>query len=129
MNLKLVLVNTGANHMTVQLTWMESTMATNNSEKTLPPESNVLHYLSNTRWGGGPFQSYGIVGALNHIHNVEMCDTRRQAHNLLLKIEEFEFMFMLHLRTGFLGQFHKVSNTLQILVRYIQFLLQFVSST
>lgn len=53
MNLKLVLVNTGANHMTVQLTWMESTMATNNSEKTLPPESNVLHYLSNTRWGGG----------------------------------------------------------------------------
>lgn len=128
MNLKLVLVNTGANHMTVQLTWME--MATNNSEKTYCHQSQMFYTIYLTQdGGGGPFQSYGIVGALNHIHNVEMCDTRRQAHNLLLKIEEFEFMFMLHLRTGFLGQFHKVSNTLQILVRYIQFLLQFVSST
>jgi len=56
-----------------------------------------------------------IFEALSHIHNddTEKGNTRRQAQDLLQKMDELEFVFMLHLWTALLKQFHKVSNALQ----------------
>lgn len=59
MNLKLVLVNTGANHMTVQLTWME--MATNNSEKTYCHQSQMFYTIYLTQEGGGGVHSRAMA--------------------------------------------------------------------
>ena len=111
----------------------------------MPPHSNVLQHLSDTRWEAHArattaiSESYAdIVEALSHIHDddTEKGDTRRQAQNLLQKMEEFEFVFMLHLWTGLLEQFHKVSNALQstqisltTCANLYSSLLQFVSST
>ena len=39
-------------------------------------------------------------------------DTRLQAHNILQKIEELEFVFMLHVWTCVLG-YHKVNKAMQ----------------
>ena len=77
-----------------------------------------------------------IVEALRHIHNddTEKGDTKRQAQDVLQKMDELEFVFMLPLWTALLKQFHKVSNTLlstQILLttctNLYSSLLQFVS--
>ena len=77
-----------------------------------------------------------IVEALSHIHNddTKKGDTRRQSQDLLQKMDEFEFAFMLHLWTALLKQFHKVSSALQsthilltICTNPYSSLLQFVS--
>ncbi|CAI9716392.1 Hypothetical predicted protein [Octopus vulgaris] len=55
-------------------------------------------------------ESYAhIFEELSHIHDDDTGkgDTRRQAQNLLQKMEEFVFVYMFHLWTGLLQQFHK----------------------
>ena len=88
----------------------------------LSPESKVLQHLSDTRWEAhakataAVKDSYSdVVDALQHIQEDEneKGDTRRQAGSLQQKMEELEFVFMLHLWTSLLGRFHKVSKTLQ----------------
>ena len=88
----------------------------------LPPGSKNLLQLSDTRWEAHAKATTAvcenfayITEALTHIcdDNNEKGDTRLHARNLLQKLEELEFVFMLHLWTGLLQQFHKVSTALQ----------------
>ena len=88
----------------------------------LPPGSKNLQHLSDIRWEAhaeattAACENFAfITEALTHIYddNNEKGDTRLQARNLLQKLEELEFVFMLHLWTGLLQQFQKVSTALQ----------------
>ena len=88
----------------------------------LPPGSKNLQHLSDTRWEAHAKATTAvcenfayITEALTHIYddNNEKGDTRLQARNLWQKLEELEIVFMLHLWTGLLRQFHKVITALR----------------
>ena len=88
----------------------------------LPPGSKNLQHLSDTRWEAqakamtAVCENFAyITEALTHIYddNNEKGDTRLQARNLLQKLEELKFVFILHFWTGLLQQFHTVSTALQ----------------
>ena len=88
----------------------------------LEPQSKVPKYLSETRWEAHAkateaiLESYSaIIGALNDLYSdVNMKgDTRLKANNLLQKMEELEFVFMLHFLNRVLSHFHKVNEAIQ----------------
>ena len=61
-------------------------------------------------------ESYSaITDALSHLHSgvSEKGDTWLHANNLLQKMENLEFLFMLHFWSRVLGCFHRVSKALQ----------------
>lgn len=63
-----------------------------------------------------PSENYAhFVETLSHNNDndTEKSNTRRHVQNLLQKMEEFVFLFMIHLWTGLLDKFHEVSNALQ----------------
>lgn len=85
-------------------------------------KSKVPKSLSKTRWQAHSMatsailDSYdGIISALHqlYIDTAEKGETRNQAINILNKMEELEFMFMLYLWSYLLDEFHKTSQSLQ----------------
>ena len=85
-------------------------------------DSRVTKCQSNTRWEthdkavSAINASYkSIIDGLSHIYidENEKGDTRLQAGTVLEKREELEFVFMQHLWTRLLEEFHKTSKVLQ----------------
>ena len=88
----------------------------------MKPHSKVPKYLSDTRWEAHSkateaiLENYNdITHALNYLHsdNNTKGDTRLRANNLLDKMEEFEFVFMLHFWNRILRHFSRVNKILQ----------------
>ncbi|XP_075215273.1 protein FAM200B-like [Lycorma delicatula] len=88
----------------------------------LKPHSKVPKYLSDNRWKvhakatEAILENYNdITDALNYLHsdNNTKSDTRLRANNLLGKMEEFEFMFMLHFWNRIHRHFSRVNKILQ----------------
>ncbi|XP_013780077.1 uncharacterized protein LOC106464480 [Limulus polyphemus] len=80
-------------------------------------QSKVPKYLSDTRWEAHAkateaiLESYrAVIDALSHLYSDvnEKDDTRLQANNLLQKMEELEFVFVLYFWTRVLRHFHKL---------------------
>ncbi|CAM1326808.1 Uncharacterised protein r2_g3576 [Pycnogonum litorale] len=88
----------------------------------LGPDSTVPKRLSDTRWEAHAKATSAIADgyesiilALNQIHtdDNEKGDARREAGTLQEKMEELEFVFMLEIWNGLLGEFQKTSKALQ----------------
>ncbi|XP_013793798.1 uncharacterized protein LOC106477819 [Limulus polyphemus] len=78
--------------------------------------------MSDTRWKAHAkateaiLESYrAITDALSHLYSdvIEKGDTRLQANYLMQKMEELEFVFMLHFWTRVIRHFHKVSKAIK----------------
>lgn len=82
----------------------------------------VPKYLSDTRWEAhakateAVLESYSaITDALSHLYSDvnKKDDTRLQANNILQKMEELKFVFMLYFWTRVLRHFHQISKAIQ----------------
>ena len=86
------------------------------------PQSKVPKYLSDTRWEAhakaieAVLENYNnIIDALNQIISDFSFkgDARKRAENIVEKMEEFEFVFMLYFWNRVLSHFHKVNKAIQ----------------